>query len=119
MNTAKAVRLVQSALTPDLLKGRWKKQTHPLSGYCYVASEALWHLLGKTDWKAVCATYSDDTGRATHWWLVNKNTGKIVDPTKEQFPNTPPYHLGRGVAFLTQNPSKRAQTVLNRIQGTN
>ena len=78
MNTAKAVRLIQSALTPDLLKGRWKQQTHPLSGYCYVASEALWHLLGKTDWKPVCATYTDKGGRATHWWLVNKKTGKVV-----------------------------------------
>jgi len=116
MKVNRAIRLVQQNLTPDLLQGRWKQQTHPLEGHCYIAAEALWHLLGKTEWRSVCASYIDEGGKATHWWLVHKITGEIADPTKEQYlPEQPPYHLGKNCAFLTQQPSKRAQKVLNRI----
>ena len=104
------------ALTPDLLKGRWKEQTNPLEGHCYVAAEALWHLLGPGDWTPVCASYRDAGGRTTHWWLRHRRTGRIADPTAEQYaPETPPYHLGRGSGFLTRKPSRRAQVVLDRI----
>jgi hypothetical protein len=115
MSPDKAIRLIQKNLSPDLLQGRWKKQSHPLQGYCYVGAEALWHLLGKVDWKPMCATYSDSGGRATHWWLEHRRTKVVKDPTVEQFEGNPPYHLGRGAMFLTQQPSKRAQTVLDRI----
>src|SRR4051812_33111996 len=41
---------VVANLTPDLLKGEWReKNAHASSsvtGHCYVASEALFHLLG-------------------------------------------------------------------------
>jgi hypothetical protein len=116
MRIAGIIKNVQRHLTPDLLQGRWKEQTHPLQGYCYVAAEVMWHILGKVDWKPMCATYNDTKGRATHWWLVNKYTGKIVDPTKEQFlPNNPPYSIGRGAMFLTQEPSKRAKLVIDKL----
>lgn len=64
----------------------------------------------------MCASYIDEGGKATHWWLQNKITNVIVDPTKEQYlPDKPPYHLGRGSGFLTKKPSKRAQIVINRV----
>lgn len=117
MEVEQAIKAVQASLSPDLLRGRWKKQSHPLEGHCYVAAEALWHLLGKDLWKPTCASYVDEDGKATHWWLVNKSSGQIADPTKEQYyPEEPPYHLGRGTGFLTTNPSKRAQKVLNAIK---
>lgn len=112
----KAIKQVQRNLTPDLLRGRWKIQTHPLEGHCYVAAEALWHLLGRVDWKPVFSAYEDEGGRATHWWLVHRTTGVIADPTKEQYePEQPPYHLGKGCGFQSQQPSKRAQKVLDGI----
>ena len=110
------IKLIQSNLSPDLLVGRWKVQSNPLEGHCYIAAEALWHLLGKLDWKPMCASYEDIGGKATHWWLVNKTNCTIADPTKEQYaPEEPPYHLGRGTGFLTKNPSKRAQILIDRI----
>lgn len=119
MRPKTAIRRVQAALTPDLLKGRWKTQSHPLEGHCYVAAEALWHLLGCSDWMPVCASYTDSGGRATHWWLKQRRTGRIEDPTREQYlPSEPPYHLGRGTGFLTRQPSRRAQIVLDRVQLT-
>lgn len=112
------IEWVQKPLTPDLLKGRWKKQSHPLEGHCYVAAESLWWLLGCVDWTPYCASYQDEGGKATHWWLVNKQTRKIADPTKEQYlPDEPPYHLGRGNGFLTKKPCKRAQIVVERVYG--
>lgn len=120
MTVKKAISLVQKNLTPDLLQGRWKHRqpnAHPLEGHCYIAAEALWHLLGPKDWKPMCASYEDEYGKATHWWLVKRsNTNIIADPTKEQYePDNPPYHIGKGSGFLTTKPSKRAQIVLNRI----
>ncbi len=109
---------IQKNLTSDLLKGRWKtEQEHPLEGHCYIAAEVLWHSLDKKDFKPMCAVYFDEKGKCTHWWLKNKNTGEILDPTAEQYyPDTPPYTLGRGCGFLTKEPSKRAKIVLNKIQ---
>ena len=113
------IKKIQKVLTPDLLVGRWKRQSNPLEGHCYVAAEALWHLLGKKDWKPICASYKDEGGKATHWWLVNRHTGEIADPTKEQYlPDQPPYHLGKGSGFLTKHPSRRAQIVIDRVIST-
>jgi hypothetical protein len=118
---AKLVREVQSNLTPELLKPRWKNQRHPLEGFCYVAAEAMYHLLGKEDWKPCMASYEDEGGKTSHWWLAHKTTGRIVDPTHEQFTElgkVPPHHLGKGCGFLTQQPSKRAQRILDRVYAT-
>ena len=116
MTTRAIIKKVQKFLTPDLLRGRWKLQSHPLEGHCYVAAEALWYLLGKDNWKPMCASYQDELGKATHWWLVHKKTNKIADPTREQYlPDVPPYHLGKGSGFLTNTPSKRAQIVMDRV----
>lgn len=107
---------LHKALTPDLLVGRWKKQSHPLEGHCYVATESLFYLLGCKDWKPMCASYIDEGGKATHWWLEHRITKEIADPTKEQYlPDQPPYHLGKGSGFLTKTPSRRAQIVIDRI----
>lgn len=112
------IRKVQKSLTPDLLQGRWQEQTNPLEGHCYVAAEALWHLLGCSEWKPMVASYKDEQGKATHWWLVHRTKGTIADPTKEQyFPDQPPYHLGKGSGFLTRLPSRRASIVLDRVRG--
>jgi len=119
------IQLVQQVLTTDLLRGRWKirdNNAHFTDGHCYVAAEALWHLLGTNLYQPFVASYEDKDGKATHWWLVNKDTNELADPTKEQYIHVgekPPYHLGRRAAFLTKKPSKRAQIVLDRIMKLN
>ena len=116
-NIHKLIKAIHKNLTPDLLKGRWKTQKHPLDGHCYVAAEALYHLLNKKEWQPYYAAYNDKIGKATHWWLVNKKTGKIADPTKEQYyPDNPPYDFGKKAGFLTLLPSKRASIVIERIK---
>lgn len=111
------IPLIQQQLSPELLKGRWKEQTHPLQGHCYVAAEVLWYLLGCKGWTPVRATYTDTKGKATHWWLRNNKTKAILDPTAAQFlPGQPPYHLGVGSGFLTRKPSARAAIVITRVK---
>lgn len=116
----KLIELIHKNLSPDLLKGRWEIQSNPLEGHCYIATEALYHLLpNKNEYRSMCASYSDEQGKCTHWWLVNKFDGSILDPTKEQYlPEQPPYHLGKSIGFLTKFPSKRAQILIDRVNAS-
>lgn len=111
---------IKKALTRELLSPKYRKtpQATPLEGHCYVASEALYHLLGgaQAGLKAFVAGYIENGEKYTHWWLTDQN-GKILDVTADQYllvGKKPPYHLGRPIGFLTKNPSKRAQIVMQR-----
>lgn len=113
----RAIKLVQKSLSPELLSAEWRAQSCPLEGHCYVASEALWHLLGRKDWKPMVATYFEGERRCTHWWLEHRVSGVRADPTREQYlPDIPPYEIGRGSGFLTRKPSKRAKVVIERVR---
>ena len=81
-------------------------------GNCYVASEALYHLLGgrAAGWTPMQMRWAGDS----HWFLKHKN-GTIIDPTSKQFTMLPDYHLARGRGFLTKKPSKRAAALMERI----
>lgn len=111
------IPLVQNCLSDDLLKKCYLQgERHPTTGHCYVASEALFHLLGgREHW--LSKTGRDADG-GTHWWLVNRHDGVRVDATQEQYTSfgiEPPYSAGRSCTFLTQKPSKRCQIVLARL----
>jgi 8-oxo-dGTP pyrophosphatase MutT (NUDIX family)/GNAT superfamily N-acetyltransferase len=104
-------------LTEDLLsRDRFAgPKRHPLQGHCYVAAEALYHLInGKdTGWQPHVITHEDDR----HWYLRHRATGKVLDPTAEQFEKPVPYEHGRAIGFLTgDRPSRRAQEVISRAQ---
>src|SRR5262245_52606336 len=87
---------------------------HPLKGYCYVASEALYHLAGGKG--AGLAVYRCSLpGAGSHWWLVGQE-GQIIDPTAEQFPEPPPYSTGARTAFLSRKPSTRTSELLARVR---
>jgi hypothetical protein len=83
-------------------------------GNCYVASEALYHLLGgkRAGWTPVRTSMGHDT----HWWLRHKS-GLILDVTKSQFRGYvgPVYETGRGAGFLTKRPSRRARKLMKEI----
>lgn len=86
-----------------------------IRGNCYVAAEALWHILGARNsswevWMINRATMkAHGFAEDTHWFLVNKRHDEVLDPSRRQFNKyAPPYHLAKRAAFLTKQPSKRA-----------
>jgi len=104
---------IVGSLTDDLRKPKYKGHENPLAGHCYVASEALWHMLGGPDsgWVPQTIRHENDT----HWYLKHKDTGKILDLTAGQFKTPVLYDKGRGCGFLTKEPSKLAKELINRI----
>ncbi|MBY0403018.1 MAG: hypothetical protein K2X66_03910 [Cyanobacteria bacterium] len=122
----KAIAKVQQGLTPDLLNKMWRAKNeasgNPLVGHCYVAAEALFHLLGgkKAGWQSMMLNHTAwpqgcDPGE-THWFLRH-TSGLIGDPTAGQYEGQPiAYSLGIPCGFLTKAPSQRAQRVLETIQ---
>jgi hypothetical protein len=83
-----------------------------MGGYCYVASESLYYLLGGreagfTAKRAPCAG-------GEHWWLEGPD-GKLIDATADQFEESFDYSAGVASRFLTLEPSPRALTILLRV----
>jgi len=120
------INKICEALTPDLLKGQYKKkeQLHHLAGHCYVASEAAYHLLGGSDtgWKVYMLNHKQfpeglKEGE-THWFI--KNHMIIIDPTVAQFKGIEiPYDKAKRKAFLTNKPSKRTMKIIKLINQHN
>lgn len=101
---------------------------HPLSGHCYAASEAYFHLNGGYDNFTVerCEVPVKEPGdggvvRFTHWYLRHRDTEEIVDLTAEQFTEYEhddveiPYDEGVSTGFMTKEPSKRAEQIINEV----
>lgn len=113
------IEILHKCLSKDLLKKAYKDNyddVHYTTGHCYIASEAIYHTFGgKEKWAAYTGR---DHNNGTHWWLKNKETGEIVDPTKEQYTSLsidPPYSVGKPCAFLTREPSQRAAKLIEMI----
>jgi len=100
---------VLSSLTPDLLKKQYVGLPFP-GGHCYVASEALYHLLGRHPHVKAQWVWHEDV---SHWFV--STDGKIIDLTAEQFDTPPLYAEANGKGFLTKYPSKRARVVIERV----
>lgn len=101
----------------DLLKPEFHDGPHPLYGHCYVAAEALYHHAGGRASVYTPVRARDHNG-TVHWWLEDLR-GNIIDPTASQYlelGQTPPYKSGRRAGFLTKQPSKRAQEVLDLME---
>lgn len=127
-------KLVRDHLDPALLlpvyRESWSK-SNPTKGFCSVASEAAWFLLGgsQAGWISYAAR---DASGGTHWWLQHKN-GQRLDITADQYTSigqTPPYDKGRPVGFMGirhdpenlwgnfRKPSKRAFRLLSMMQAS-
>lgn len=92
-------------------------------GNCYVATEALFHILGgrRAGWRSMRVTLKEKrfTNQETHWYLLHRS-GVIVDPSKRQFNSKgwwtkPDYSKGIGSGFLTRLPSKRARKLIHQL----
>lgn len=87
-------------------------------GNCYVACEALYHLLGGKDagYKPMNMRHEGDS----HWFLLKESRNAyafntVIDPTASQFKNKPNYTKAVGRGFLTKKPSKRAKALMKKL----
>lgn len=112
---------IQNALSPDLLKKQYRERnaSNPMFGHCYVASEAFYHMTKDQFQNRFSIYHGKDDEGIVHWWLHDNNNARIVDLTADQYLSVgkpPPYSNSRRGAFLTNEPSKRAIIVINRIK---
>lgn len=112
------VLAVRDSLSFDLLKPKYRKIASGKCkefGHCYVATEALWHLIGG-NLSTFKPFYAFDEEGDTHWWLSDGKS--MLDPTGMQYgvrELKTLYSHGIRCGFLTKKPSKRAMIVINRI----
>lgn len=103
-------------LTDDMRKPMYRGDPHPTRGHCYVATEALAHLIHapETGWQFCHVRHEGDT----HFFLRHQATGTILDPTWDQFQTPPPYRDGRPSGPLTgwARRSKHAETAFSRAR---
>lgn len=105
-----------------LLRPDWRllnKSGPHSTGFCYIAAEACYHLLGgkSANLKIYYASYTEKDKKYTHWWLKQGDT--IIDPTASQYTELgkiPPYHLGKCSGFLTLKPSKKAVKLMEMVR---
>ena len=107
---------IRSVLHPGLLKPEFRKSCEgkPASyGHCYAASEAAYHALGgkEAGWTPQNVKHEN----APHWFLKHAS-GRILDPTADQFKTPVPYERAVGKGFLTKEPSKRARAILGLVK---
>jgi len=115
---ADAVARIRALLSDrcDLRHKVYQTADHRLAGHCYVASEALYHLTGAAARWIVCRMR---VGTCTHWFLKDRASGEIVDPTADQFGFELDYSKATHTGFLTKKPSLRATIVLEEIGSNN
>lgn len=121
-------------LDPSLLKApygaKWT-QENPTYGFCSIASEAAWFILGgkEAGWTA---HHVRDVDQSTHWWLEHES-GLRFDPTADQYyqaGSVTPYERGipgRPGGFMgirsdanspwgnDRRPGLRAQAILDKM----
>lgn len=122
----KDVLNIQQALSLDLLnpkylriakdEGVWEDlRERTSSSHCYVATEAAYQLFGKQAGYVPC--HRDNGAGTSHWRLVHRDTGEVLDPTATQPGGRKyPYHEGRRRGFRTPHPSKRAKELIRRVK---
>jgi hypothetical protein len=91
-----------------LLQPRYRGGHSDSAGFCYLASEVLYHALGgkQAGYTPMFVRHED----APHWYLQT-HEGEILDVTADQFATPVPYVQGRGKGFLTRTPSRRAMVL--------
>lgn len=107
------VKEVRTCLSEELRKKPYRDHPNGVAGHCYVASEAIYHKLGGkvAGWTPQRVNHEG----GSHWYLKHAD-GTIIDPTADQFETPVDYDEGRGCGFLTKQPSRRAQVVLDRLE---
>lgn len=110
------VDAVQFHLSDDLRRAPWKGSKNRMAGHCFVASEAIYYLLGgkEAGWKPMSMRHEG----SPHWYLWHVPSGRVVDATASQFYTEPAYCERHGKGFTSSRPStpsKRAQVLMDRV----
>ena len=84
-----------------------------MAGHCYVASECFYHLSGgkEAGFKPMHIKHEG----VSHWWVQGPK-GEVIDITAAQFKTAVVSENSRGKGFLTRNPSKRAQKLIDLVE---
>ncbi|RPI85148.1 MAG: hypothetical protein EHM34_02385 [Nitrosopumilales archaeon] len=116
---------IKKNLNRGLLRGKWKNSADDnLSGHCYVATEALYWLLGAKQSTYRPYVLSHRTcpellnAGETHWFLMNPEDHTILDPTAEQFGAMKiPYEkaVANGMMNYPEGGSRRAKQIIEKI----
>ena len=104
---------VREHLTDDRRSAKFRGHECKTAGHCYVASEAVYHSLGG---KAAGYTPMQIQHEGTSHWFLKHSSGKILDATSDQFATAVPYEKAKGRGFLTKEPSRRAKTLMSRLE---
>lgn len=80
--------------------------------WLFVASECFYHLAGgkEAGFKPMHIKHEG----VSHWWVQGPK-GEVIDITAAQFKTAVIYENSRGKGFLTRNPSKRAQRLIDLV----
>lgn len=122
LNIQPAFNLVRECLTDELRKPKYRGHPNKYWGHCYVATEALFHLISrKHGYKPYVLSCWDVPGlpQDTHWFLMIPGICHVLDPTYDQFEVEIPWDIYQGArccGFLTKRPSKRAQILIKRVR---
>lgn len=108
-DVARRIRASIRADNGRLLLPKFRGQSSPYAGYCYIASEAFVHSMPR-GYKPMFLRWEG----APHWFVLSP-TGKVIDLTAEQFKTRPDYGKARGKGFLTKHPSRRARELLRTV----
>jgi len=117
-NTSHIIDHIRRSLTNDLRDNKYNGnlwiagRNNNMAGHCYVASEVFYHLMGgkKKGWKPMFIEHEGEP----HWFIKSEDDD-IVDVTADQFETKVPYKKAIGKGFLTKEPSRRAQILIERV----
>jgi len=96
----------------------YAQEGNPNRGKCYIASIALLKFLGGKD-SGYQLYKGNDESEVPHYWVVNRNTGRILDPTRDQYEIMqcdPPYENGHAIGY--RGNIRRHEPILNKMNAT-
>lgn len=114
---------VQRSLDVSDLKPEWKRKhargtCDAMTGHCFTATNAFFHATGGADGPYVPEYVKHE--QSTHWFLVDKRDGSIVDLTASQFRKQPDYEKGKRAGMRANRggdsvPTRAAERTIARM----
>lgn len=91
-------------------KDQWTPE-RPITGYCYVVAEVVYHYLAPEGCRPYVMKTSDSE---THWFLRCAD-GKVIDLTDDQFDEPVDYTQGKPQNFMTKEISNRGKILADLL----
>lgn len=120
---ALALKVVKALDVADL-KPEWRdkhleRSCDPMTGHCFNATNAFWHLTGGNNgpYKPMQLRHEG----ASHWFLVDTRDGQVVDLTASQFRTAPDYSKGVGKGMRANRggdsiPTRAGERIIARVR---